>query len=128
MKSLKVQKNLLPFLSMFVFVAVVLLQLGYAGITRAEGESGEVTITSPDDGAAIKGSSVDVVFELRDKVTRGNHVHLYLDGKLVKPLHGRKVSYTINGVSSGKHTITIKLATKSHQVLDVTDSVSVDVR
>lgn len=100
-----------------------------ATAVRAEGQSdGSVVINSPADGAKISGSTVDVVFELQDKGSRGDHVHLYLDGKLVKPLYGKKVSYTIKGIGGGRHSIVIKLATKGHQILDTEDSVTVDVR
>jgi hypothetical protein len=90
--------------------------------------AGNVVITSPADGEAINGGTVDVVIELRDKGRRGDHVHLYIDGKLVKPLYGRRVVYTFNGLSRGRHTITVKIATKGHSVLDTEDSVTVTVR
>jgi len=92
------------------------------------GSGKAVVIINPADGAVIHGSSVDVVFELRNKGARGDHVHLYLDGRLVKPLHGRKVTYTINRLSKGHHNITIRLATKGHRILEPQDSVTVDVR
>ncbi len=92
------------------------------------GSGKAVVITDPADGAVIHGSSVDVIFELRNKGARGDHVHLYLDGRLVKPLHGRKVAYTINGLRRGHHSITIRLATKGHRLLEPQDSVTVEVR
>jgi len=92
------------------------------------GSGKAVVIMNPADGTVIHGSSVDVVFELRNKGARGDHVHLYLDGRLVKPLHGRKVTYTINQLSRGHHNITIRLATKGHRLLEPQDSVTVDVR
>jgi len=89
---------------------------------------GNVVITSPAKGASLKGGTVDVVIELRDKGRRGDHVHLYIDGKLVKPLYGDKVSYTFTGLQRGRHTITVKIATKGHSVLETEDSVTVNLR
>ncbi len=119
------------FLTTYAAIAVLLsaIMLTAAATVLAEGGSdGEVVIMSPADGATISGSSVDVVFELRDKGSRGDHVHLYLDGKLVKPLHGKKVSHTINGLRGGTHTITVRIATKRHEVLETKASVNVHVK
>lgn len=88
---------------------------------------GAVRINSPEDGAVIKGSSVVVSFEILNKGSRGDHVHLYLDGKLVKPLRGVKGEYTITGLTKGKHELEIRLSTKGHHVLDIEDGVTIKV-
>ncbi len=94
----------------------------------AAGDGGKVVITSPEDGAVIKGRTVDVLIELRDRGRRGNHVHIYMDGRLIKPLYGDKVSYTFSGLAPGTHTISVRIATKGHKVLKAHDSVTVEVR
>jgi len=97
-------------------------------VVLAEASSdGVVKINSPEDGAVIKGNSVVVSFEIKDKGSRGDHVHLFLDGRLVKPLYGVKSEYKIKGLSKGDHKIEIRLSTKSHHVLDVKDSVTITV-
>ncbi len=88
---------------------------------------GVVKINSPEDGAVLKGNSVVVSFEIKDKGSRGDHVHLFLDGRLVKPLRGVKGEYTIKGLTKGEHNIEIRLSTKSHHVLDITDGVAITV-
>ncbi|MFQ5441533.1 MAG: hypothetical protein ACE5EB_02280 [Thermodesulfobacteriota bacterium] len=88
---------------------------------------GVVKINSPEDGAVIKDSSVVVSFEILNKGSRGDHVHLYLDGKLVKPLRGVKGEYTITGLTKGEHQLEIRLSTKGHHVLDIRDGVTITV-
>jgi len=110
-------------------LAVVLLLAGPTPARAAEKSTdGEVAITSPADGETIHGNTVDVYIELRDRGSQGNHVHIYLDGKLIKPLYGKKIAYTLRGLGRGKHKITIRLATKRHRVLEANDSVTVNVR
>ncbi|MFQ5480262.1 MAG: Ig-like domain-containing protein [Thermodesulfobacteriota bacterium] len=128
MKQLKRFKSSYTTIAVLAFLLAVFLQLGPATASAAEDGGGDIAIISPADNAELTGGTVDVVFELRNKGTRGDHVHLYLDGKLVKPLHGEKVSYTISGLGSGTHSIEIKLATKGHKVLDAEDSVTVNMK
>ncbi len=114
-----------------VFVAG--LWFGAPSVSFAAGQEGRapgkaIVIKSPADGDVIRGTSVDVIFELRNKGARGDHVHLYLDGRLVKPLYGRKVVYTLNRLSHGSHSIVIRLATKRHQILKPQDSVTIEVK
>jgi len=121
--SLRVAFVLVVFFSAIWFIGTV---RAYSADDGASG--GEVVITSPADGETVRGGAVDVIIELRDRGSRGDHVHLYIDGRLVKPLYGDKVAYTLNGLGSGTHTITVRIATKGHHVLDTEDSVRINVR
>jgi len=47
---------------------------------------GAVAISSPEDGAVV-GETVEVAFEIVDKGSRGDHVHLFLDGKFLAGEH-----------------------------------------
>ena len=118
--------------AMFTALAAALIlalpALAGAGPARGTKADGEVAITSPTDGETIRHGTVDVLIELRDRGSRGNHVHLYVDGRLIKPLYGDRISYTLRGLTRGRHTITVRLATKRHRVLDPHDSITVNVR
>ncbi len=132
MKRAPRAKSFLTAFAMLAFFAAALWSVAplgaYGSGGQDQGSGKAVVIKSPADNAVIRGSSVDVIFELRNKGKRGDHVHLYLDGRLVKPLHGRKVTYTINQLRRGNHVILIRLATKGHKILEPQDSVTIEVR
>ncbi|HLC17515.1 MAG TPA: Ig-like domain-containing protein [Thermodesulfobacteriota bacterium] len=86
---------------------------------------GAVAISSPEDGAVV-GETVEVAFEIVDKGSRGDHVHLFLDGKLLDPVYTK--TYTVKGLSKGEHTIEVKLVTKNHVLLGPSASAKVTVK
>jgi hypothetical protein len=93
-------------------------------ITAVSG--GKVVIHSPEDGATVSGDSLKVSFEIADKGKRGDHVHVFLNGKLLKPVYGK--SHTIKGLEKGEHTIEVKLASKNHIILGPKAAVLVTVK
>jgi hypothetical protein len=93
--------------------------------TEAVTSDGKVVITSPEDGSEIYGDSLEVTFEIVDKGARGDHVHLFLDEKLLKPVYGK--SYKIKRLTKGEHTISIKLASKNHIILGPEASIKIVV-
>ncbi len=125
-----VRRSLLNKAPLLLAAILTALFLGVSTLhlSAAAGTDGEVAITSPSDGAVMSGVGVEVVIELRDRGSRGDHVHLYLDGKLVKPLYGEKVTYTFPSLGHGEHTFTVRLATKGHRLLEAEDSVTVSIR
>ncbi|MFQ5427518.1 MAG: Ig-like domain-containing protein [Thermodesulfobacteriota bacterium] len=130
MKRVHGRSSFLTGLVMFsIFVAALLYggqALATGGADHASGKA--IAIVAPAENEIIQGGTVDVIIELRDKGVSGDHVHLYLDGKLVKPLHGRRITHTLTGLSSGSHNIVIKLATKRHKILETEDSVNIEVK
>ena len=86
---------------------------------------GKVVIKSPEEGAVVAGDVVEVSFEIVEKGKRGDHVHLFLDGKLQDPVYGK--TYTLKGLGKGEHTIEVKLVTKNHAILGPVASVKVSV-
>lgn len=80
-----------------------------------------ITITSPQNGHTV-GSSFDLTYALR-KGVKADHAHVYFDGKYQKGFKG-----TFTNVSSGRHTITVKVATHDHDMLNISDSVDVIVK
>ena len=67
-------------------------------------------ITSPKDGDKVSDS-----FELKYELTKGSqaaHVHAYVDNQYQKGFKGE-----IKGLSKGTHKITVKGATKDHDLV-----------
>jgi hypothetical protein len=87
---------------------------------------GSVQIISPKDGDTINKSSVRVKFNLIDKGTAGQHLHIFVDSVCKKMIMGGKTHILAN-LSEGKHTIDIRLMTKHHKETGAKDSVTVTV-
>jgi hypothetical protein len=83
-------------------------------------DGSKVMITSPKDG-----EEVDDSFELKYELTKGSqatHVHVYVDGQYQKGFSG-----TLKGLSKGDHKITVKGATKDHDLVTATHTITVEV-
>jgi hypothetical protein len=83
-------------------------------------DGSKVVITSPKDGEEVNDS-----FELKYELTKGSqatHVHAYVDDQYQKGFEGE-----IKGLSKGEHKITVKGATKDHDLVTATDTITVEV-
>ena len=83
-------------------------------------DGSKVVVTSPKDG-----DEVDDTFELKYELTKGSqatHVHVYLDGQYQKGFSG-----TFKGLSKGDHKITVTGATKDHDFVTATHTITVEV-
>lgn len=80
-----------------------------------------ISITSPQNGATI-GNSFDLTYSFR-KGLMADHAHVFLDGTYQKGFKGQ-----FSDVPSGKHTITVKVATHDHDMVTVSDSIEVTVK
>ena len=84
-------------------------------------DGSKVMITSPKDGDKVSDS-----FELKYELTKGSqaaHVHAYVDDQYQKGFKGE-----IKGLSKGKHKVTVKGATKDHDLVTAAHSITVDVQ
>ena len=84
-------------------------------------DGSKVMITSPKDGDKVSDS-----FELKYDLTKGSqatHVHAYVDDQYQKGFKGE-----LKGLSKGTHKVTVKGATKDHDLVTATHSVNVDVQ
>ena len=80
----------------------------------------KIVITSPKDG-----DEVDDTFELKYELTNGSqatHVHVYVDGQYQKGFSGQ-----LKGLSKGDHKITVKAATKDHDLVMASHTITVEV-
>lgn len=79
-----------------------------------------VVITSPKDGDKVS-DSFDLKYEL-PKGSHPTHVHVYVDDQYQKGFSG-----TLKGLSKGTHQITVKGATKDHDVTAASHTITVEV-
>ena len=80
----------------------------------------KLVITSPKDG-----DEVDDTFELKYELTKGSkatHIHVYVDGEYQKGFAGQ-----LKGLSKGDHKITVKAATKDHELVAASHTITVEV-
>ena len=102
-------------------LGLVVSQQVWAGEQLDVHDGSAITITAPQNGATV-GSSFDLVYSFR-KGVMADHAHVFMDGKYQKGFKGR-----FNDVPSGKHTITVKVATHDHDMVTVSDSIAVIVK
>lgn len=84
-------------------------------------DGSKITITSPKDGAKVADS-----FELKYELVKGTqaaHAHVFLDKEYQKGFGGM-----FKGVSRGTHQITVTGATKDHDLVAATHSITIDVQ
>ena len=83
-------------------------------------DGSKIMITSPKDG-----EEVDDSFELKYELTMGSqatHAHVYVDGQYQKGFSG-----ALKGLSKGDHKITVTGATKDHDLVTATHTITVEV-
>ena len=83
-------------------------------------DGSKIMITSPKDG-----EEVDDSFELKYELTMGSqatHAHVYVDDQYQKGFSGE-----LKGLSKGDHRITVKGATKDHDLVTATHTITVEV-
>jgi hypothetical protein len=84
-------------------------------------DGSKVVITSPKDGDKVS-DTFEIKYELT-KGSQGTHVHTYVDDQYQKGFAG-----TLKGLSRGTHKITVTGATKDHDPVVASHSITVDVQ
>ena len=84
-------------------------------------DGSKLTITSPKDGDKVS-DTFEVKYELA-KGSVGTHVHAYVDDQYQKGFQGE-----LKGLSKGTHKITVTGATKDHDPVTASHSITVDVQ
>ncbi|PKO73183.1 MAG: hypothetical protein CVU23_04050 [Betaproteobacteria bacterium HGW-Betaproteobacteria-17] len=89
---------------------------------------GKVTITSPAGGATLDAMDENrLVYEV-DPGPRGDHVHVYVDGKEVGILRSLKGSYLLEAMPSGKRNLCVKVVNKAHVPVGIEQCVQVTMK
>jgi hypothetical protein len=84
-------------------------------------DGSKVMIMSPKDGDKVS-DTFEVKYELT-KGSQGTHVHAYVDDQYQKGFAGM-----LKGLSKGTHKVTVTGATKDHDPVMATHSITVDVQ
>ncbi len=109
------------FILVLFCLSFVLSYQAWAGQQLDIHDGSAISITSPQNGETVE-SSFDLKYVLR-KGAMADHAHVFLDGTYQKGFKGQ-----FSDVPSGKHTITVKVATHDHDMVTVSDSVDVTVQ
>ena len=83
-------------------------------------DGAKIVITSPKDGDKVSDS-----FALKYELIKGSqvtHVHVYVDDE-----YQRGFSGALKGLSKGTHQITVKAATKDHDLAPAVHTITVEV-
>ncbi len=89
-------------------------------------KKGKVVILKPQNGAVVKSRSVRVVFDVPDKGSTGDHLHIYMDGRCLNMIKAGD-SYVVTSMRDGKHRIELRLVDKDHFEYGPKASVEVNV-
>jgi hypothetical protein len=93
----------------------------------ARGAEGYVRIHSPANGARVDGfGPTAIAYEARPG-PKGNHVHVYVDGKEVGILRQLKGSYTLGPLAPGPRVLCVKVVNRAHVPIGVEQCVKVTV-
>jgi hypothetical protein len=86
-----------------------------------------VNITSPADGAKLDALEVTkLAYEVRPG-PRGDHVHVYVDGKEAGIVRQLKGSYTLEPLAPGPRSLCIKVVNRAHVPIGVEQCIKVTV-
>lgn len=100
----------------------------FAGMTAAaSAQDGAVKIVAPADGAKLDSmASNKIAYEVVPG-PKGDHTHLYVDGKEVAVLRQLTGSYPLETLLPGKHELCIKVVNKAHTPIGVEKCIKVNV-
>ncbi|GJL52627.1 MAG: hypothetical protein NPIRA01_38540 [Nitrospirales bacterium] len=105
----------------FLVLLVPMTVSVWAGQQLDVDDGSQVTITSPQNGQTV-GTAFELVYALK-KGTMADHVHVFLDDTYQKGFEGQ-----FTNVPTGRHTITVKVATHDHDMVAVSDTIDVVVQ
>lgn len=86
-----------------------------------------VKITAPADGAKVDGMELTrLAYEVKPG-PKGDHVHVYVDGKEVGILRQLKGAYTLESLAPGPRAICVKVVNRAHVPIGVEQCIKVRV-
>ena len=90
-------------------------------------DEGSVTISAPADGAKLQATADNrVSYEIMPG-PKGDHSHLYVDGKEIAVLRELKGSAPLKALAAGPHEVCVKVVNKNHTPIGVEKCVKVMV-
>ena len=102
--------------------------LGLVGFPLGgQAEGGAVRIVSPGNGAKLDAMAEHRITYDVAPGPRGDHTHLYVDGKEVAVLRQLKGSHALASLAPGAHELCIKVVNKNHTPIGIEKCVKVKV-
>ena len=111
----------------FLRLNVLSLFLGLFLAGAALATDGSVTILSPAEGARLDGMGENRISYTVEPGPRGDHTHLYVDGKEVAVLRRLKGDYALPTLAAGNREVCIKVVNKGHTPIGIEKCVKVMV-
>lgn len=109
----------------------IVLILGSAGVGSISpaAEGAVATITQQDGVTLVVKNQNQLVFNAVPG-PQVDHLHIYVDSELVGQTRQLKGGFTLDGMdlSSGKHSVCVKVANRAHVSTGAADCVSINVR
>lgn len=105
--------------------AALLVCLGFAPAAIAQQAS--VKILSPAEGAKLDSMAQNRITYEVVPGSRGDHVHLYIDGKEAAVLRQLKGSRALDTLAPGNRSVCIKVVDRNHTPIGVEQCVKVRV-
>jgi uncharacterized protein YfaP (DUF2135 family) len=93
----------------------------------AQAAEAYVKITAPADGARLDGMELSRLAYEVSPGPKGDHVHVYVDGKEVGILRALKGGYTLEALAAGQRTLCVKVVNKAHVPLGIEQCIKVRV-
>lgn len=90
-------------------------------------ETGAVKIVTPAEGAKLDAMAENRISYEVTPGERGDHTHLYVDGKEAAVLRQLKGSHALDTLTPGKRELCIKVVNKNHTPIGVEKCVKVTV-
>ncbi len=90
-------------------------------------DTGSVTIVSPANGATLDAMAENRITYDVAPGPKGDHTHLYVDGKEIAVLRQWKGSYTLASLAPGTHELCIKVVNKNHTPIGIEKCIKVKV-
>jgi hypothetical protein len=99
----------------------------FLALAAAPADDAYVKIIEPADGGRLKGrEAVRLVYEVKPG-PRGEHVHVYVDGKEAGILRRLKGSYALKPLAPGQRAVCIKVVNRAHVPIGVEQCIQVIV-
>lgn len=107
-------------------LAAVIIAFACSTGTAIAKEPG-VKILAPADAAKLASEAENVLSYEVMKGHKGDHVHVYVDGKEVGTLHKRKGDYTLKELAAGERQLCVKVVNKGHTPIGMERCIKVTV-
>lgn len=96
--------------------------------SATEQGAGSVTISSPQSGAVLSSSQPVILEYAVDPGPRGDHVHVYANGREVAVVRRLKGRHSVGHLPPGLYELAIKVVNRIHVPIGIEAAIKVEVR